>query len=111
MGSAEIREKLSKWDNALETLSQEVARKCSPTYPIIVKEQKYKEQVRKLNQKQEDTQSALRATPPLIQDSFKWMKSPVVTEMPSNYEDNNGECKAHYQEDSLSATREIKIIS
>jgi len=94
--SAEIREKLSKWDNALETLSQEVARKCSPTYPVIVKEQKYKEQVRKLNQKQEDTQSALRATPPLIQDSFKWMKSPVVTEMPSNYEDNNGECKAHY---------------
>jgi hypothetical protein len=96
----EIRNKLDKWAKPLEKVSQEIAMKCSPTYPVVVKEQKFKTQVKKLELKHEDTQTALRATPPMIQDGFKWLQKPEVHTMPKNYRYgefvNNGDCEARF---------------
>lgn len=98
--SAEIRAKLRKFEPQLEALSEEIGRKCSPTYPVIRKELNHKAEVRKLERKYTDRQASLKAMPPMIQPGFDWLHRPKKTNMPRQYrvgeEVNNGDCQAEY---------------
>merc|ERR1711935_1270384 len=94
--SVTLRTKIEGWQAKLSGLSEEMAKKCSPTYPVLQKEIKYKGERKALVLKQMDREGAIMATPRMIQDGFRWLKRPTHSNMPSNYDDNNGECSAKF---------------
>jgi hypothetical protein len=92
----EVRGTLASWETALQALSQEATKMCSPTAPVFAKEKAYRLEVKKLEGEFKDKQDAIKAVPAMIQPGFDWMKRPKKVQMPANFMDNNGECKADY---------------